>query len=368
MPDLQSRDQRIAVFKRGIRSVAGASVDPQAVDTRGSTLNLIAAGTGAVAEEVEARSLAKLEALTLSGAKGSDLDALARERTDGEVVRLGATPSVVDLSFTRSSGAFAAVTILKGTKVVAGAVTFATDADLTFGSGARGPLTVSATSTVAGTATRVAAGTLKAFDSTPVDPALVVTNPEAAAGGDEAELDPDLRERVRAYPASKQRGILAALERGALTVAGVRQAVAVEVMDETGEPTGLVIVYIADGNGQANAALTRRVTLALLAYRCGGSPVRVVGSVPTFVDLEIAIAYLDGYATADVQAQARAAVVAAVNRLAPKATLQLSLLLAALRAVPGASVPANAVRKPIGDTIPAAGQTYRTTSSRVTFV
>jgi uncharacterized phage protein gp47/JayE len=368
VPDYQSRNQRIRVYKRGLLSVPGATIDPEAVDKKGSTLNLMAAGTSAVAEEVERRSDAKIAALTLAGARGSEVDALAEERTGGEVHRFGATPSVVPLTFTRTSFAAGGGTIAKGTKVSVGSVSFTTDLDVTFGATDLGPHTVDATSTTAGTQTAVAIGTLTSFDTAPFDPAIRVTNLEAAAGGGDVELDPSLKSRIQDWPRTVRRGTLGAIETGALTVPGIRLAVAVEVVDETGIATGMVICYVADANGQANVSLVRKVERALRAYRCGGGPVRVVGSVPLFVDIQLSIAYLAGYATEDVQDLVRSAVAAAINRLPPNSTLLHSLLIEAIRSVPGTVVPANAVRLPVGDVVPSAGVTFRTTTSRVTFV
>jgi uncharacterized phage protein gp47/JayE len=368
VPDYQSRNQRIRVFKRGVLSVPNATIDPEAVDKAGSTLNLIAAGVGAVAEEVERRADAKIQALTLAGARGSEVDAIAEERTGGDVVRFGATPSTVPLTFTRATATAGGGTIKAGTVVSVGTVSFTTDLDVTFGASDLGPHTVDATSTTAGASTRVAKGTLTSFATAPFDQSIRVTNLEPASGGGDVENDPDLKSRIRAWPSTVRRGTLGAVEAGALSVPGVRQAVAVEVLDETGTATGLVVCYIADANGQANASLVRKVERALRSWRCGGGPVRVVGSIPTFVDVQLSIAYLSGFATEDVQDQVRSAVVAAVNRLAPKATLLVSLIVEAIRSVPGTVVPSTAVRLPAGDVVASGGETFRTTTSRITFV
>ena len=79
----------------------------------------------------------------------------------------------------------------------------------------------------------------------------------AAAGGANRETDDELVQRVRAKPLSYRRGTLAALEYGALTVAGVANAVATE------DSTGLVTIYVADASGSSNGTMTTNVTTSV---------------------------------------------------------------------------------------------------------
>lgn len=78
---------------------------------------------------------------------------------------------------------------------------------------------------LAGLAGNVAEDSLTEWVASPPDLALTVTNPQVAAGGDERESDPRLAARFRSWWKSARRGIVAAIEFGALEVAGVRQAV-----------------------------------------------------------------------------------------------------------------------------------------------
>lgn len=371
MADLASLEQRLLIAKRAIASLPEAKLDPSAIDRKpGSTLNVLFAGAAAMTEEVERRAMAKLAALTLAGANGPELDALAAERTYGIVTRFGASPSAVPVRLQRPSGAaLPAGSIAAGTLLSAGAVQFALDEDVTFLLGQLGPIETTATATSAGAATDVKAVAVNTFvDASKLfDPRIAVTNPEPSAGGADAEDDDSLRARIRAFPNAVRRGTLAAIEFGATLVPGVTKAVAVEVLDLSGLQTGLVLLYVADANGQANAALVNKVRLALREWRAGGIPVRVVGAVPTFIDVALAIGFLDGYATPGVQAQARAVVVDAVNRLAPNEPLLRSTIIAALRTIPGVVVLDSSIVAPIGDLFPAAGQVFRTTPTQVTF-
>jgi len=366
MPDIQSRAARIATFKRGVASVPESTLDPAAVDKKGSTMNVLAAGTSAVADEVEARAMAKLAVLTLDGAEGAELDAVASERTYGDVSRVGATQSVVELQFARPTTGGGGGTVSAGTQFPAGAVTFTLDADVNFGASTLSAAGT-ATSSTAGSGTRIAGGVIRRAAAPLFDATITVAQTAASSGGDDVETDLSLRARVRAWPGSVRCATFAALEACARR-AGARQAVAVEVVDSLGVATGLVILYVADGNGQANAALVRKVTVALRDAKAAGQVVRVVGSVPSFVSLELSIGYRDGFDTEAVQALVRAAVVAAVNALAPNEVLQVSLLLAAIRSVPGTVVPSGAVVAPAGDVYPGAGGSLRTTADRVTFI
>jgi uncharacterized phage protein gp47/JayE len=368
--DLASLEQRIAVARRAVASIPEAKLDPAAIEKAGSTLNILFAGSAAMNEEVERRAMAKLAALTLAGARGVELDALAAERTYGIVARFGASPAVVPVRLRRASGGpLAAGKLEAKTLFLAGAVQFSLDVEVPFASGQLGPIETTATATTAGSATEVAVGAISGFvePGKVFDPRIEPTNPEPAAGGADAELDDSLRGRIRAFPRAIQRGTLAAIEFGALLVPGVTKAIAVEAIDLAGIQTGLILLYVADTSGQANSALVNKVRVALRDWRAGGVAVRVLGAIPTFVDVVLAIGYLDGFATASVQNQARAVVVDAVNRLAPNEPLLRSSIVAALKTVPGVVVFDSSVKTPIGDLYPTLGQVFRTTPAQVTF-
>jgi uncharacterized phage protein gp47/JayE len=371
MPDLASLEQRIAVAKRAVASIPEARLDPDAIDAKpGSTLNILFAGSAAMAEDVERRALGKLAALTLAGARGRELDAVAAERTYGIVTRFGASPAVVPVRLRRPPmGPLAGGTIKAGTLLDAGDVQFSLDVDVPFLAGQLGPIETTATATTAGAATEIAIGGIKGFvDASKLfDPRLAASNVEAAAGGADEEEDDSLRGRVRAFPRTIRCATLPAIEFAALLVPGVTKAVAVEVFDLEGLNTGLVLLYIADAHGQANSALVTKVRLKLRDYRAGGINVRVIGAVPTFLDIVLAIGYLDGFATDAVQMLARAVVVDAVNRLAPNEPLLRSTIIAALRTVAGVVVFDTSVRLPVGDVFPTPGQVFRTTPSQVSF-
>lgn len=376
MPDFASMTQLEAAAYRAIATTAGAKLNPKAIRTKGSLANISFAMSAAIAQENERRVLAKLAALTYSGAKGAELDALVAERTFRIVSRKGAAPARVPVTIRRpAGGALLAQTINAGELVgdVEGGssgVTFALDYSVPFAAGATGPIETTATATAAGSATNVPASAVARFvsPSSFTDTTFAVSAVSDPAGGADVERDAELLERAQRFPSAVRRGTLAAVEFGALTVKGVRQAVAEEVLDLAGEPTGMIFLYLADINGDCNSALMDEVRLALREWRAGGIPVRLFGSVPTFVPIVLSIGALAGHSTSDVQTLARASVIAAAARVPTNGTLRRSALFAALEAVAGAEVTASSIVEPALDVVPARGQTLRTRADLVSFV
>jgi uncharacterized phage protein gp47/JayE len=187
-----------------------------------------------------------------------------------------------------------------------------------------------------------------------------VMNPESAAGGDDAESDASLRERARSFFAVARRGTLAAIEQGALTVAGVRQATAIEYLDSYGDPNGHVDLYIADALGQANALLVSAVTRALVEWRAAGVIVVGHAAVPYWVGISLRLRYRTGIDSVLAFAAVRTAVAARVNALAPGATLEASSILETARLIEGVIVLEDALVVPAGDVVPSSGQIIRT--------
>jgi len=370
--DLPTRPQLFEIGAQDLLTRAetrpyGRRITAEQVYLKGSDVNLIAGGASVMAEEVVSQLGRGLSDLTLDGASGSALDRVAFERTCGEVIRLGATPSWVTVQFTRTSVALGAVTQLTGSIVqTTGGVRFITQSDAVFGAASLGPVSVTARAVEAGRIGNVQAGTITGFVSTKIDPTLLVTNPSFAAGGDESESDSRLRARVRLWPKSTRRGTREAIEFGALTVPGVVQATAYELLSSPlGVPNGFIALYIADANGQANSALTAAVELALEAYRGFGIWVDVYGGVPFYQAVELDLAYTAGTDTVTAFGNVRRAVVAAINGLPPGQTLEVSLIIAAAKRIAGVIVYDDSVVIPIGDVVPATGQVIRTKTSIV---
>ena len=374
MPDLPTRLDFFTigaddVLARSSVRPPGQRISPDEAYTEGSDINIILASAAAMADEVTRQVAVRMNALFLDGAVGEDLDRLVADRFSPTIVRKQASPALVTLTFTRTSGPLLAVSLPTGTKVKTSAgVEFSLLAPVSIPAGSTGPVTGSGQAMLAGIQGNVAAGALSLFSSPPPDAALQVTNVEAASGGDAIEIDARLRARARGFFLTARRGTLAAIEFGALTVPGVRQAVAVEESDSYGIPTGRVTLFIADALGQGNAALASAVTLALVEYRAAGVFVEVFGAVPIYVPVTLALLFVAGIDTTAAFASVQAGILTAVNGLRPGATLETSLLFAVARSVPGVIVLADAIVAPVGDLVPLPGQVIRTRISLITAV
>lgn len=360
MSDVATYPQREAIAVRAVETTPGTKLTGRAVRTPGSLLNVITAIAAAMADDTESRMQAKLRALTMS-AEGTELDAVIAERTFRLVLRQYASAAAVPVSLSRVPTA-SPLTLTAGRRIDVGGVEFTLDTTVSWAAGFGDATAATATAASAGSATNVPLGTPAALVAQDAGENVSVVITDNAAGGTETETDPALRARAQLFPRAVQRGTFAALEFGALAVPGIRQAVAVEA----GE--GMPVLYVADANGQCNAALLLRVRSALRAWACCGLPPRVVGAIPSWQSIVLKLGVLSGYSPEVVRAQAKASVLAAVNSGVPNGTLQRSLIFATLRTIPGAVVGDDAVVTPALDLVPATpGTTYRTREDLVSF-
>lgn len=374
MPDLPLRAEYFKIGADEIQSRSearppGQRISPEQVYTEGSDVNIVNASSSAMAEEVTRQLGTGLQILLLDGARGPDLDRLVADRFSPTIVRKQATPAVATLSLTRVTGALPGGTLPIGTRVrTRNGIEFKTTAPASLPPGSTGPVTVLAEASIAGIGGNVDENTLVTFAEPPFDPNIQVTNPQVAAGGDDTETDPRLRARARDFFRTVRRGTLGAIEFGALTVGGVRQATAIELIDSLGIPTGHVQLLIADALGQANDALVTAVRAALLEWRAAGVVVDIVATVPQLVEIRYLLRFSAATNTTQASDAIRVATVAAVNALRPGETLTVSLLFSIARSVAGVIVLDDAVVAPVGDLVPEPGKTIRTRADLVTFV
>jgi uncharacterized phage protein gp47/JayE len=373
MADFPTRADLVAVAYDEIAARAdehppGDRVSPDEVYTEGSDVNLMVAGQAAMSDELLRQLAVRIASLYLDSAEGEDLDRLVADRFSPTIVRKMASAAVVPVTFSRPSGPLLALTLPVGQRVQSDTgVFYELLIAAPFAAGGAGPITVPARALNAGVAGNADIGTITTIVSPP-DSNLVVTNAEPAAGGDSTESDASLRARARDFFRTARRGTLAAIEFGALTVPGVRLATAIEQTDLLGFPIGIVDLYIADANGQANSLLSAAVSAALIEYKAAGVQVIVTGTTPVFVTIQYQLQFIAGIDTTLAFAQVRDATVSQVNLLRPNATLYESMLMQIARSVPGVIVPQNAVVAPVGDLVPLPGQTIRTRPDLVTAV
>ena len=374
MPDLPDRAGLFTEFVNEVLTRAsarptGRQITPEELFTDGSDVNLIGAGGSAMAEEIIRQLGRCLADLTLDGASGEALDRWAADRYDTEVVRKTASFASVQLSFQRPNADFGPTTYAANSRVqTTGGILFELTTSVAFGENQVGPITANAQAVEAGLAGNVAANTITNFVTAPEDNTITVTNPQFAAGGDASESDAAFRERVRQAFTAQQRGTLGAIEFGALTVPGVREATAVETINGSGAPTGEVFVFVADANGQANQSLTDQVVAALEEFRSAGILVTVVGATPIFQTIIYQLQFEANVDSAIAFDQVRQVTVARVSQLNPNETLFRSLLVEAAASVDGVIVPDNAIVLPVGDVVPVAGsgQVIRTRADLIT--
>jgi uncharacterized phage protein gp47/JayE len=200
------------------------------------------------------------------------------------------------------------------------------------------------------------------------DGTLTAINPEPTAGGEDAEDDDTFRDRIRDFWRTARRGILAAIEFGALTVPGVVSAQAIEALTNGNQPARVVNLYIADSTGVASDALAQQVDVALDEYRAAGIAVLISTSLPLLVDIQLRLSFRAGVDTLTITDNVRAAVVEFVNSLAVNGTLYAAQLYSVLQryADDGLIPDENTIVSPTGDLVPAVGQTLRTTLANVT--
>lgn len=371
MPKFHTAEELFLVGKK-IVVTSNPEIDPGVVDRQGSDANLMLAAQAGMGEAVASQLAQAFAGLFVGTSDGEDLRTIVFDHYG--MVFKDATSSVGELQYTRSV-AGAAFTILAGsrisTKNTSGAnVIVETIEDLSFALNETGAKTVKAKATETGAKTNVKANLLTVPVDAIGDTNTTVTNPAPFAGGTDDESDEALRQRYYAFPKTLRRGTLDAIELGALSVAGVAQADADEVLEAVPDgfaPYGQVDLTLGDGDGIGNATMAEDVPEALIEYRAAGVYVRTVVGIQRLVSISVDPDYLaDGSSTAARRELVRLSIVAHVNALSAKdTTLELATILKACKQIPGVLMPEGAVIEPAGDLVAADGETFRTNSTLV---
>lgn len=367
MPDLPTRLDLYALGRDYVLQRA-RKIDPVIIDYEGSDVNIIVGSTSVMAYHVVRHLGYRFNALLLDGADGEDLDRLAFDRY--QLFRKGASPAVGVVRITRGALTFGAGSIPIGTKILStGGAEYITTTLATMGSG---DFTTRANvrAVNAGKASQVGAATLRRF-KTPGslwDNTLTVTNEAATAHGEDVETDDLFRNRCRQFWKTARRGILAAIEAGALSVPGIVSAQAIEALTNGTQPARVVNLFISDGTGVASDVKGQEVQVSLLDYRAGGIAVILFTSLPLIAEIRLRLTFRANVDTVGLTDQIRAAVVEFVNSLPVNGPLYVGELFSVLRRYrpDGLIVTQDSIVAPVGDLIPDAGQTIRTTLANVT--
>jgi len=360
-----------------------ASISRDAVEREGMDANVIVASSAAVGDQVVGQ-LSKVEAaLFLDSAKGAALDRLVFDRYG--MIRKPAAASVGTVQFATTLPAGVTFTIPVGIRLATPDGTqFVTDESVVFTAATVGPVACAVRSVLAGGSQNVKAGQITSLvtsiTSQPSD--LVVSNPFATAGGDDAEDDDSLRDRARRFFTTVRRGTLGALEEAALGVPGVRKAKAFEVVDALGRPARVVQLVIADSFTEQfvdfttvppryqvqSQLLSTTVFNALAEVRPAGTFVDVIVGNVILQSFQLALSFNAGADVNSAALQARAAIVAYVNSLVPGAPIVLEDALKLLVNVPGLATNGNNIVSPAGNVVPRATQVLRTSLALVTAI
>ena len=357
---------RSDIFAAGRRfvTIRPSGIRREMVDTPGSTIRALLGAGATMTEEVAIfASQAYNETRLGTAAKvgGDVLDRAIFDRFGRDIEpRRSASVARVYLSFSRPAIGVG-FTLAAGFRCATGdGMVFSTLADAVFLPDAVGPIRVIATCQTAGPAGNVAVATITKLVDRAEDPATTVTNPEAAAGGAEAETDEAFYARAQRYWAGARRGTPAAVELGAVSTPGVEAAEVVEQLDPINfEPIFRARVVIAGENGAANRALAELTKERLEEYRALGVPVAVIAGQPLEIEIVVSgVVFIAGANTTTVIEQMRQAIVAAVNVTAPGQTLYRQTIWSALEKFSAyAKVPLDGLVEPAGDLAPPTVQT-----------
>lgn len=342
-------------------------LDPAQVNTLGSEVNLFVGGASVIGYAVVKHLAFRTQALLLDGAEGDDLDRLVYDRYG--LFRKGASAALGEVRFYRRTFNGGGGSIPIGTRLFTlGGSEYITTSVASFGIN---DLTSKADvrAVQAGKDTQVGANQIRRFAQVGdlFDSSMQVSNDNATAGGEEREEDEDLRNRVRDYWRTARRGILAAIEFGALTVPGVVSAQAVEALTVGNMPARVINLYIADSSGVASKQLARVVQTALDDYRAAGIAVIINTSLPQLVPIMLKLTFRANVDTVALTDAIRAAIVEYINSLGVNDTLlRGDLQSVLLRFKDDGLIPtADTIVSPVGDLVPTTSQTLRTTLPNV---
>ncbi len=359
MSDFPTYDDLFEIGLTAMLATPGGRITEDAARREGSDANLLLSACASMGEEIVRQLVRVAGGLVLDTARGQSLRRLAMD-LPFVVDPKPAAAAYVTVTFTRPTAAAGEGTIDAGTRFTLGGVAFQTLQAIQVESGA---LSASgdAQATVAGPEGNVSAGSSGKLLGSLWDTSLVPSTASGGAGGSVAESDDDFKARIRVAPIAARRGTKGALEFAALSVPGVSNAVAYEILNADGSLSGVTELCFSDSQGKGNDTLKAAVRAELTEYAAHGGPVSLLYGVPDYVAIRLGLSFVSGYDTEAVWAEVVLRVVAAVNRLSPGETLYPSTIVAAARPVAG--VADVTVDAPVGPVVPATSSVVLRTSA-----
>lgn len=354
---------RLDLFQIGRKYVLdnATKIDPKQVDTAGSNINLFVGVSSVIGEHLLNQLLYRTGALLIDGSEDEeDLYRLVFDRY--QLSPKAAAAGVASIRIRRSSFAAGAGSVAVGSVVSSPTADYVTTTTATFGSTSL-ESTCDVRSVAAGAASRVAAGAIKSFrdPGSLFDTSLIPTNEEPSAGNEDAETPDQFRARSKQFWKASRKGILPAIEFGAMEVPGVVSAQAIEAVDPSGDAARFVNLYFGDSTGTANQTLAKLVKISLQEWRAGGIIVLTDPSLPQLISIILRLRFLAGVDTDSLTENIRSAITAFVNSLPANGPLYVGELYSVLVRFrsSGLIVDQNAIVEPVGDLIPAIGKTLR---------
>lgn len=360
----------------------------EAIERDGSDINIDVAVSAATGDEAVAQLAVVSAGIYLDSARGRALDRVVFDRYG--LLRKVAAPAVGSVVFQVLDGTGTPIANPSGFTIPAGTqlqsvdgTNFVTQVDQLFAMSAMS-VTVAVRSVLAGADQQAGKNTITSIQGQvsggPSSPnRLVVNNPLATAGACDEEEDDDLRNRARAFFLTARRGTLAAIEQGALAVAGVKTARAIEVLDALGRPARMVQLMITDAYTDQLAQLSTAVPAydaqsqvlaanvfaGLDDYRAAGIYVMTQVAQTVMLPVAMRLAFLAGADPDEVALEARAAVVGYTNALQSGTNWVRDLAQAKLQTIPGLYYTGNEIMSPAGDIIAKPLQAIRTSMAIV---
>ncbi len=311
-----------------VQGAANAFIDL----TVGSVLRAILEANAAIALWMQWLIVQVLAQTRAATSNGTDLDSWV---ADFGMARLPAQVASTTLTFSRITPGFAAaIPVGSQAKTADGTQTFTVQADpanpafstLT-GSFGIAPsatsISVSAVAAVAGSGGNVQAGAISLL-ATAIPGIDAVTNPVAAAGGQNAESDAALRSRFSNFIDSRSRATPSAV---AFTIQSLQQGLnytLVENQDPSGaNRPGFFTITVDDGSGSPPSVLIANVSNALEGVRPVGTQFAVQPPLLVIANISLTLTY-SGSDEAAVQSSVSAALQAYVSGLTIGTPLPIS--------------------------------------------
>jgi len=377
MADFPTRQDLFRVARDTALS-KNALLSAEAIARDGTDANILVAAGSAMGDKVIGQLVLVASGCFLDSALGQALDRLVFDRYG--LIRKPAAPAMVNVGFTVAVAAVTSFSIPAGTVLSSSLGNqFVTLVATSILAGQTGPVYVPARSILAGADQQVKIGDITAVVSSITGaPAagVIVSNTAASAGAADREQDDALRDRARRFWVTAQRGTLAAIETGALSVPGVVRAAAIEVTDGSLRPGRWVLCMISDAFTEAlsllnatspsyqsqSQALSTTVFQTLDEFRCGGIYVQVIVAQVVLMQFELSLTFSAGVDTLATANAARAAIGNYVNSLDPGQSFQPSTALTRLRQVAGLIITGSEIVTPVGPVVPRVLQVLRTRS------